>query len=712
MPSPTPGGFPYPHGDDIPFGMMACDDPSPTNPCVEAGFTLFHASFASVLSVDDQIDWLRAAKDAGILEKFMVTTPHDGPTGYRTYLEYFQALRDRATQEGLLGWAGLHHRDEAGNLALTQEIHDAYLSVFPEQFTFLYGQDEDGATWASAAEVAGFTGYTDYHDRPAAFPYFNLSHHGYDLYGLKSSPSWNEMGRTIWLTTEGFDDITIGEPLGSTACTRPDAYQRSTHQIVQSVLGGAQGIYSYAGVYAYESPCLETIFAAHQDFLPKYRALWPWIEEMDRTKLPVTVLSGPDEACSGPVLEYDICDTAVVAFQFVDADGREMIAVVNLLDNQEAGGGNTRARISGIPDGQWDVWYSWGATGGSVEVTDGTITDTWAPYGYTFYVKSEAVDPGSDGRSDIGIYVPNTGHFWVSESTGSGLSETQDWLSDAGAASDERHIGDFDGDGRVDLGVYVPSSPPGSGRFWVAVCGGGSFAPREEWTTYDGQAGWGNEVRHVGDYNGDGKSDLGIYVPSTGHFWVAKSTGSAFNETQDWLADAVGAGDERLIGDFNGDGKSDVGVYVPSSLSGNGRFWVALSNGGSFAAKEDWTTYNGQAGWGNEVRHVGDYDGDGKSDIGIYVPSTGQFWVALSTGSGLTSTQQWTSGADFAGTAVDERLIGDFDGDGRSDLGVWTYSDARFWVALSTGGTFSAKTAWTSYAGQAGWGNERRFILE
>ena len=323
---------------------------------------------------------------------------------------------------------------------------------------------------------------------------------------------------------------------------------------------------------------------------------------------------------------------------------------------------------------------------------------------------SPSPTPGPDNRSDIGIYVPATGHFWVTVSTGSGFGETRIWSADGGAATDERHIGDFDGDGLDDLGLYIPSAASGNGRFWVALSDGGSFGTLTEWTLYDGHAGWGNEIRYVGDYNGDGKSDVGIYVPGDGRFWVSTSNGAGFTTTQAWLADAGDLDDERHIGDFDGDGTSDIGLYVAESGAGNGRFWVAESRGGFFDPMAEWTTYDGQAGWGNETRHVGDYDGDGNSDLGIYVPGSGHFWVARSTGSGLSPTADWTLGADPAGTSIDERHIADFDGDGKADVGVWDYATARFWVALSSGGSFAAKTDWTSFAGKVGWGNEIRLV--
>src|SRR5205807_1646686 len=79
---------------------------------------------------------------------------------------------------------------------------------------------------------------------------------------------------------------------------------------------------------------------------------------------------------------------------------------------------------------------------------------------------------------------------------------------------------------------------------------------------------------------------------------------------------------------------------------------------------------------------AGDFNGDGKSDIVGRDASTGQWWVAKSTGSGFTSSlwDTWNP----AVTWVDAR-VGDFNGDGRSDLAGRNFSTGQWYVGLSSG---------------------------
>ncbi len=68
------------------------------------------------------------------------------------------------------------------------------------------------------------------------------------------------------------------------------------------------------------------------------------------------------------------------------------------------------------------------------------------------------------------------------------------------------------------------------------------------------------------DFDGDGKTDIGIFRPSVGEWWI---NGSSTSQT---TAARFGVGSDKVAsGDFTGDGKADIAFFRPST-----GFWYIL----------------------------------------------------------------------------------------------------------------------------------------
>ncbi len=109
-----------------------------------------------------------------------------------------------------------------------------------------------------------------------------------------------------------------------------------------------------------------------------------------------------------------------------------------------------------------------------------------------------------------------------------------------------------------------------------------------------------------------------------------------------------GADSVLLLGDFDGNGKSDIYMSTPSV----GKHKVWLNNGdGTFSTNYQWQA--GGLGTGYTI-FLGDFNGDAKTDIYMFKSSTGDHIVWLNNGDGTfptsttaTTWYKWKSGGDY-----------------------------------------------------------------
>jgi hypothetical protein len=274
--------------------------------------------------------------------------------------------------------------------------------------------------------------------------------------------------------------------------------------------------------------------------------------------------------------------------------------------------------------------------------------------------------------------------------------------------------GDFNGDGRWDIAAIGNGVDGHSVDLLVALAdGSGGFAPVANWRHADG-FGWGGMKVVAGDFNGDGRWDIAAIGNGVdGHsvdLLVATSTGASFNPIGNWRhADGFGWGGMMPVaGDFNGDGRWDIAA-IGNGVDGHSvDLLVATSTGASFNPIGNWRHADG-FGWGGMMPVAGDFNGDGRWDIaaignGVDGHSV-DLLVATSTGASFNPIGNWRH-ADGFGWAGMKPVAGDFNGDGRWDIGAIgdgvDGASIDLLVATSTGGGFNAIANWLHAPG-FGW---------
>jgi FG-GAP-like repeat len=297
----------------------------------------------------------------------------------------------------------------------------------------------------------------------------------------------------------------------------------------------------------------------------------------------------------------------------------------------------------------------------------------WDPYAMVAMVEGDFT---GNGQMDVAGWN-ELGYWTVGVPNGSGQFQTAQWESGFGAQMTWKTflVGDFTGNGRDDIAMFS-----NTGQWWLAVSTGNSFqmqrwdvpgawAPVSQWMDWQ-----------VGDFNGDGLADV-AGLSSSGAWKVGISTGTSF-QAQTWLPSkswpiALPALD-TFVGDFNGDGRSDLAGFFPS-----GQLWVALSTGTSFTVQiwaknlpkgPNWLSF-----------HTGDFNGDGFTDLAA-LDRLGNLWVFSSTGSSF-NLSEWSARLPLAGTPL-RLTVGDFNGDGKDDIAVITTSN-QCGIALSDGTGFT-----------------------
>jgi hypothetical protein len=227
-------------------------------------------------------------------------------------------------------------------------------------------------------------------------------------------------------------------------------------------------------------------------------------------------------------------------------------------------------------------------------------------------------------KDSIGIFRPSV-HLFYQDLNGNGAwnGPTIDRYYSFGIAGDTPVTGDWNGAGKSAIGVFRPSTQ----IYYRDYNGNGVW----EGPIIDRASNFGisSDIPISGDWNGDRITEIGVYRPSTHLFF------RDFNGNGQWDGPIIDrfssfgiTGDIPLAGDWNANGITEIGVFRPS----NHLFYMDYNGNGLW----DGTIIDRTNNFGitGDIPITGDWNMDGGSEIGIFRPSTHFFYLDYN-GNGL-----------------------------------------------------------------------------
>ena len=186
---------------------------------------------------------------------------------------------------------------------------------------------------------------------------------------------------------------------------------------------------------------------------------------------------------------------------------------------------------------------------------------------------------------------------------------------------------------------------------------------------------WGlsTDVLVPADYDGDGIIDPAVWRGDSGTWYIQRSSDSRtvyikWGMTSDYPTGSLP--DVPVAADYDGDGRAEIAIWRPDTGQ-----WFVLGSRFEYDYKNAEVFNWGKLG---DVPVQRDYDGDGRTDFAVFRPNGNRWYIFRS------ASQTWS--VQTFGTAGADRLVpADYTGDGKADIAV--YRGGTWYIKDSTGGS-------------------------
>ena len=241
-------------------------------------------------------------------------------------------------------------------------------------------------------------------------------------------------------------------------------------------------------------------------------------------------------------------------------------------------------------------------------------------------------DLNGDRKSDVGVLRVDT------KKRAAKFLSANGFVSSAISLNSSLLSGDVLGEGVEQLVTY-------NAGIWAIQSRSGALQNRV----------WGvaGDIPVVADYNGDGVSEISVFRPSDGTWWILyQDAVFQFGVMIPWGI----AGDIPTPIDTDGDGASEIAVFRPE-----GGMWFVLGQ----------PVQSIQFGLPGDVPMAADYNGDGREEVAVWRPADGNWFIRQAGKSPIVI--QW-------GLSGDMPVHGDYVGDGRTDFSVFRPTEGNWYI--------------------------------
>ncbi len=219
-------------------------------------------------------------------------------------------------------------------------------------------------------------------------------------------------------------------------------------------------------------------------------------------------------------------------------------------------------KLGVFKDGLWYLDYN--NNGLWDDIPGGDKLFTFGSFGYT----PISGDWNKDMRTEMGTFVD--GKNWFLDYNGNGVWDgvavDKSYVFGASGAGFIPVAGDWNGDGKAKIGVFV------NGNWYLDYNGNGVWdgTPTDKYYHF-GASGY---LPVTGDWNGDGKTKIGVVYGSKNWFLDYNGNGTWDGTPTDTSYSFGASGYTPVTGDWNRDGKAEIGVFI------NGNWFLDYNGNG------------------------------------------------------------------------------------------------------------------------------------